>query len=365
MAHLLRGYGDDRTPVAHSNDIFKEHLRKFQLSKLIGKKNSGMPVVVDDTLKGKAAGDTVVFHFIPQYKGPGLYGQNITITGNEKSLDEFIDTIKIDQVAMAFAKRGKLTTKRLIWDFRSEAKSQLSNWFTDQNNVWSFDALTGYLANGFDYIPEKDRATTPLVNGVGRCVRASSTNGYELVAPENTSDQKLLETLKATDLINTQLLDNLTIVAKHGNDKYQLAPVRMNSNGKEMYFLLLSLEAARDLRQDSRFEKHALSLVQAGLDPAKDPFVSGALGVWGNVILLESEYIHKIVKADKSVAVSRNLLLGANAMAMIWAQTTDYREEWKDYQREIGIAADEIRGQKKLVFNGVDQGVIQVPTAYK
>lgn len=67
---------------------------------------------------------------------------------------------------MAFAKRGKLTTKRLIWDFRSEAKSQLSNWFTDQNNVWSFDALTGYLANGFDYIPEKDRATTPLVNGV-------------------------------------------------------------------------------------------------------------------------------------------------------------------------------------------------------
>ena len=76
---------------------------------------------------------------------------------------------------------------------------------------------------------------------------------------------------------------------------------------------------------------------------------------------MEDEYISH-VKND-SVDVARNLLLGANAAAMIWAQTTDYREEYFDYMNEIGVVADEIRGQKKLTFDGVDVGVMQVLTA--
>lgn len=363
MAHLLRGYGDDRTPVQHSNDIFKESLRSFQLSKFIGKKDSGMPIIVDDTLKGRSAGDTVVFHFIPQYKGGGIYGQNATITGNEKSLDEYLDHIKMDQVALAFKKKGKMTNKRMIWDFRAEAKKQLANWFTDMNNVWSFDALTGYLTDGFDYIPENARRTTPLVNGVGRCVRADATDGFTMVAPAGTSDNALLGDMADVDKINTDLLDELSIVAKQGNPKYRLAPVKMSSNNKEMFFLLVSLQAGRDLRHDEKFQKHALSLVQAGISADKDPFVSGSIGVWNNLIIMESEYICQTAKPDGSNRIARNLMLGKNAMAMIWGQTTDYREEWMDYQREIGSAADEIRGQKKLVFDGVDQGVIQIVTA--
>lgn len=364
MAEFLVGYGEDRTPIQHSNDLFKEHLRRFALAKLIGKKGSGAPIIVDDTLKGKA-GDTVVFHFIAQNKTDGIYGQNATVTGNEESLDEYLDSIKIDQVSKAFVKKGKVTDKRIVWNWRSEVKEQLAEWFADRNCIWCFDAMTGYLSNGFDYLPEATRATTPLVNGAGRCVRTDATDKVVKVAAADSTDTALAAAMASADKINTEVLDELSIVAKQGNPKYRVAPVKMASNGKEMFYLLISLQAGRDLRQNESFQKHALSLVQAGISTDKDPFASGSLGVWNNLIIMESEYIRTVSKTVSGATntIARNLMLGRNAMAMTWAQTTDYVEEWKDYKRKVGMAADEIRGQKKLVFDGVDQGVIQVITA--
>jgi hypothetical protein len=359
MAYLLRGYEDDRTPIQHSSDIFSEHLRNFSLTKLLGKKDSGMPIITDSKLKGNA-GDTIVYHFIPQNKTDGIYGQEATMVGNEETLDEYTDKITIDQVRKGFKKKGKLTDKRLIWDARKEFKKQLSNWYADQNNIWVHAALTGYCLDGFNILKGAAKAETALVNGEGRCVAANKTNKFKLVAPEKTSDKGVLTELTNADTINTYMLDELSIIAKQGNGKYRMAPVKM-SNGKEMFFLLLDMKAARDLRQDARFDKHALSLVEAGISPDKDPFVSGAIGIWQNLIIMEDEYISH-VKND-SVDVARNLLLGANAAAMIWAQTTDYREEYFDYMNEIGVVADEIRGQKKLTFDGVDVGVMQVLTA--
>ena len=359
MAYLLRGYEDNRTPVEHSADIFKEHLRSFSLNKLLGKKDSGMPIITDNKIKGNA-GDTIVYHFIPQNKTDGIYGQEATMIGNEETLDEYFDKITIDQVRKGFKKNGKLTDKRLVWDARAEFKKQLSNWFADQNNIWVHAALTGYCKDGFNILKGTEKTETALVNGVGRCVAADGTKKYKLVAPENTTDTAVLANVKNTDIINTYMLDELSIIAKQGNSKYRMAPVRM-SNGKEMFFLLVDLKTARDLRQDARFDKHALSLVEAGISPEKDPYVSGTIGIWQNLIIMESEYISH-VKND-SVDVARNLLLGANASAMIWAQTTDYKEEMFDYENQLGVTADEIRGQKKLCFDGVDVGVMQVLTA--
>lgn len=359
MAKLLRGYEDDRTPVQHSSDIFKEHLRNFSLTKLLGRKDSGMPIITDSKIKGNA-GDTIVYHFIPQNKTDGLYGQDGTMTGNEETLDEFLDKISINQIRKGFKKKGKLTDKRLVWDARKEFKTQLHNWFTDRDNIWVHAALTGYMYNGFDFLKGAAKAETALVNGEGRCVAANKSAKFKLVAPEQTSDNEVLTQLTNADIINTYLLDELSIIAKQGNSKYRIAPVKM-SNGKEMFFLLLDMKAARDLRQDARFDKHALSLVEAGISPDKDPFVSGAIGIWQNLIILEDEYISHV--KNENVDVARNLLLGANACAMLWAQTTDYIEEYSDYHNEFGVVADEIRGQKKLCFDGVDVGVMQVLTA--
>jgi len=367
MPYLIRGSEDSRTPVQHSNDIFEQYLTQFSLNSLMGKKDSGRPIIVDDTLKGKA-GDKVVYHFIPQYRGSGIVGQNKTITGNEKTLDEMTDSFKLEYVAQAFKKKGKMTDKRMIWDFRKEAKKQLSSWFTDASEVWTFDALTGLLTNGLDYIAGFDPVlgkggdSVNLVNGVGRCVRASGASACALVDPSSTSNTALLSTMTSSDVMNTYLLDELSLLALEANSKYAIAPIKLNSNNEEMYILILSKQAARTLRQDSRFEKYAVARIQSGISADKDPIISKAMGIWGNLILMETSRIRKFQNSDGSKVLSRNLLLGANAAAMCWAETLDYREESSDYGNQLGSVADEIRAQKKLVFDGVDQGVMQVIT---
>jgi len=368
MACFIRGTDDDRTPVQHSNDIFEQYLKNFSLLPLMGSKDSGRPIITDDTLKGKP-GDTVVYHFIPQNDDDGIVGQNKTITGNESTLDEMTDSFKLEYVAKAFKKKGQLTDKRIIWDFRKQAKNQLANWYKARSEVWMFDALTGLITNGLDYITGYNPKTglggdgVALVNGEGRCVRADGANSWATVAAASSTNTALLAAMDTTDVMNTYLLDELSRLAVEGNGTYAIAPYKLNSNGEEMYVLIMSKQAARTLRQDSRFEKYAVARITSGISAEKDPIISKAMGIWGNLILMETSRIRKFQNTDGTKVFSRNLLLGANAAALCYAQTLDYREELSDYGNQLGMCADEIRAQKKLVFDGVDQGVMQVITS--
>ncbi len=356
MAHFIRGTDNGLTPIQHCRDIFKQYLMQLSLRGAMGKKGSGKPIIIDTGLKGQA-GDSIVYHFIPQNDTDGIEGQNATILGNEDSLDEYSMSLKIDQMAKAFRKKGKMTDKRLIWKFREEAKTQLANWFAHRSERWLFDAMTGYISDGYTYVT--NLATADLVNGSGRLIQASGTTGATVLAATSSDQNALDAAVTASDKMNTYLLDELEILAKQGNSKYRIRPVKVGKDGREMFVLYMSLKAARDLRQDTRFEKHKLALVEAGI--ADDPIASGALGVWNNIILKSSELVREFSVDDGYLA--RNLLVGADAAVLGYAQNIDYTEELTDHKRILSMAADEIRGQKKLQFDGVDMGVAQVITA--
>ena len=93
--------------------------------------------------------------------------------------------------------------------------------------------------------------------------------------------------MNANDKMNTRLIENAVILAKRENP-YKMRPVKLNSNGKEMYILHLSLEAARDLRADPDWKEHALSIVTAGIDTKKDPIAMNIMGIWNNVMVMEN-----------------------------------------------------------------------------
>jgi hypothetical protein len=355
MAHFIRGTGDARTPLQHSYNIFKEYLYFNKMTGLIGTKDSGRPVIVDTTLKGKA-GDTVRYHFIPQNKSDGIWGQNATVLGNEDSLDEFYCDLQIDQLAKAFRKKGKMTTKRAIWDFRAESKNQLVNWWKEMNEILIFASLTGRIEG----MVWKKGADDDLVYGEGRIARANGANAVEMLTAAQSDNTSLLGLMATSDKMNTYLLDELEIIAKKGNPKYRIRPYKTN-NGKEVFRFDISLKAGRDLRQDARWEKHALSVIEAGV--SEDPIANGALGVWNNIIVTTNERVEEFSNVAGTETYARNLLMGANAAVVGYAQTTDYTEELIDHKRIMSVNADEIRGQRKLTFDGVDVGVCQIITA--
>lgn len=359
MAYFIRDTGSNLTPVQHSFEIFKQYSLNNYFSTLTGRRGSGNPIIVDDSLfKGKGAGDVGRYHFIPQYEGEGIDGQNPSITGNEKSLDEFYMDLRIDQVAQAFKKKGKMTDMRTIWNYREEFRNQLAEWFRDRTEKDIVDALTGYITDGVTRTTD----TTKLVNGSGRCFRVDNTGStYTLVETDanGASDESLKTNMAATDKMNTYALDELQSLAKTAG-KYPMKPVRARNN-EEYYILVLHPRAAIELRRDERWEKRAIASLTGRGSLESDPIATGAIGVWEHIIVKEAEKI-KTVSGD-GFKVARNLLLGAEAAVLAYGQTLDYKEESRDYGREMGVAADEIRGCRKLVFDGCDMNVMQVPCA--
>ena len=378
MAIFIRGTGDPRTPLQHENSIVREYIGGTFFNTLLGKRESGKPIIVNsEKFKGKGSGDSARYHFVPQYKGKGIRGQNASLSGNEKTIDEFYTDVRVDQVAQVFKTKGKVTNLRSIIPIRDEFKTQLVNWFRMITEFDMVAALTGYMYDGASFLDGytvdddgqiKITGTafrTPLVNGEGRCFRPDYENGKihaKVVAAANTSDEALLKDIEATDVMTTAVLDELQMLAKDANTKYSMKPIRLK-DGNEYYMLILHPRAALQLRQDPRWIQRALSNYNGLKNLESDPVATGVMGVWEKIIVKEADHISTSQTADGSKKIARNLLLGADASVMGYAQTLDYTEEYTDYHRIFGVAADEIRGFKKLSFNGVDLNIAQVPCA--
>lgn len=378
MGYFIRDVGDGRTPVQHEKELFKQYIMNTVFSNYMGKKGSGKSIIMDGkAFSGMGNGDTRKYHFVPQYMGTGIRGQNKSIEGNEKSISEFVTEIRVDQVIQAFRKKGKLTDLRTVINLRNEFKDQLTNWFKIWTEFDIIDALTGYMYDGASYIDGFSRdeetgmvmidakgaaMTNPLVKGEGRCFRpdyASNKFSVVNVSEANSSNDALLKDMTAGDIMNTQLLDELQALAKTAG-KYPIKPVRLQ-DGREYYILILHPTAAKQLRADERWEKRVLANYQGCRSLENDPIATGAMGVWEKIIVKEADYIPSI--GNGTVNIARNLLLGADAAVMAWAQTINYVEKEFDYNTEMGVMADEIRGIKKLDFNGVDLNIAQVPCA--
>jgi N4-gp56 family major capsid protein len=378
MGYFIRGTGDGRTPVEHEKEIFKNYITNTVFSEFMGKKGSGKSIITDGkAFAGMGKGDTRKYHFVPQYMGTGIRGQNKSIEGNEKAINEFVTEMRVDQVIQAFRKKGKMTDLRTIINFRSEFKDQLTNWFKIWTEFDIIDALTGYMTDGASYLDGFSRdeesgmiiidakgaaMTSPLVKGEGRCFRPDYNGGKFTVVDvkeANSSNDALLKDMTADDIMNTNLLDELQDRAKTAG-KYAMKPVRLK-DGREYYILVLHSTAAKQLRQDPRWEKRVLASYQGKGTLENDPIATGAMGIWEKIIIKEADYIPAV--SNGSVRIARNLLLGADAAVMAWAQTLNYVEKTFDYDTEMGVMADEIRGIKKLDFNGVDLNIAQVPCA--
>lgn len=366
MAYFIRGTGEAVTPLKHSFDIFQQYTSQLYFKSLMGKKGSGKPIIVDDKVfKGRDSGDVGRFHFIPLFRGKGIRGQNKSVIGNENTLDEFYMDLRIDQITQAFAKKGKMTTKRMIWDFREEAKNQLAEWFRTQTELDIVDTLSGFNTDGATYVDGAAAETLDAVNGDHRCLRVDYANSkFDTVevSSANSDAASLLGALTGDDIMNTAILDVLQDFAKTADAKYAMRPVRCK-NGEEYYILVLHPKAAIDLRRDERWEKRALASMTGRGSLEGDPIATGSIGVWEHIIVKEAQFIKTHTNAAGSLTIARNLLLGAEAAVMAYGQTLDYTEELLDHRRVISDAADEIRGIRKCTFDGVDLNIAQIPCA--
>jgi N4-gp56 family major capsid protein len=102
-----------------------------------------------------------------------------------------------------------------------------------------------------------------------------------------------------------------------------------------------------------------------------NPLITGALGVWNDVLLIESTRVPQGVNSSTGAAVAgvrRAIFCGAQSAVIAWGRLggTPRRFRWVEkqfeYDREYGVAAGFLGGIKLTQFNGKPFGSIVIST---
>jgi len=140
-------------------------------------------------------------------------------------------------------------------------------------------------------------------------------------------------------------------VAANGALVDPIQPV--NVNGKMLYVMLISLKQGKNLRGNTTWRSGHYYADIRGLE---NSIFSGQLGVWDNVMIIETDLVHQrvgdtdyhkgtgwfdatgaagttTVGLPNGVNASRALFLGANAVAWAWGKAPEYAEFYADHAK--------------------------------
>lgn len=332
-------------PVNHPNavkhwsaEVFKEALKRTYGMRFMG---MGSNNVVQLRNEMKSEGDRVRVNLRMQLSGAGVSGDG-TLEGNEEALSIYTDDVYIDQLRHAVRSAGKMSEQRVPFSVRDEAKDGLADWWADRFDFGFFNQLAGNTA-------ETDTRLTGMQSAI---------------AP---SQSVSLDTATATASISTTETMTLTkIDYAVENAKLATLPIRpIRVGGKEYYVVFMHEYQATDLRTNTSTGQW-LDIQKAAMQGGKiadNPIFTGALGVYNGCILHATSRLpgtgvtntrRAILCGAQSAAIAFGRGYGPNKMSWV--------EELFDFENQLGVAAGLIWGMKKLVFNGNDMGVVNIPT---
>lgn len=310
----------------------------------------------NETQKGK--GDKVTFGLRTQLIGDGV-SEGTMLEGNEEALSTYNDAIMINELAHAVRVRNDQTidAQRVLFDMREEANAGLVDWYADRMSLMFFLHVCGYTAPTIGF-----EGRTVTIGGVHTGFNTVTAPTRHLIAG-GAADEAALT---SADGFTLDLIDKAVERAKLANPK--IRPVRIN--GGNHYVMYLHPTQVTSMRTNTSTGQWLDIQKAAEKRGGDNPIFSGALGVYNNVILRESEHVTTGVAAGAEVPTARRaVLLGAqSAVAAFGMKNTPEKfkriEETFDYQRELGVSAQTILGMKKTVFNNnnSDFGVIVVST---
>jgi N4-gp56 family major capsid protein len=342
MAQTTFGTNDAATVKIWSKLTFREALKATLFNTFLGtEKNS---IIQKLTELEKSAGDQIKYDLLMQMSNPGVTADN-RMKGNEEALVYHQDTVNIDQLRNAHSFR-RMSQQRTLHDMRSDAKTNLADWFAGTIDSYMFRCLCG---------------DTTLTHG--QTATAPSTNRI-IYSGDATSEA----TIGSNDQFTLADIDYARELAKTVSPMIRPTYV----NGKEMFVMVLHPYSVTDLRLDvanSAYTSWPDIQMWANKRGEGNPIFTGALGVYNNTILFESTRLYSPL-----ANVRRNLFLGAQCGVFALGNAYDsiersrvgkdnimsWYEEIDDYGNEKGISVGCIFGMNKSVFNSEDFGVITV-----
>lgn len=357
MAITSYGVNDALAVKAWSKKLAYEASKATPIAPLIGMGDNSIIRKKDELSKGP--GDKVTCGLRKQLSQANGVTENQLLEGNEEGLTTFSDSIFINEIAHAVRVKnnGTIDVQRVPFNLREEAKSALRDWYADRMSLMAFVQLCGY--------------TAPTITFEGETITLNSTHwGFNAPTAPSTNRKLFVngsadESNTSAYVMNLTMIDYAVELAKTANPK--IRPIRIG--GESKYIMYLHPYQVKSLRTNTSTGQW-LDITKAVYQGSRqnNPIYNGSLGEYNGVILRESEHVTPGVNSSTGAIVStvrRAVLLGADAaMYAVGRQGRDtsfsMTEKTFDYDRELGVAAKNVLGMKKTVYNSEDFGVITI-----
>ena len=330
------------TPQLWDDKFFSSYVRSNQFARYMGMSEYDMIQVKQDLAKKR--GDSITYALINDLTGAGVTG-NSTLIGNEEALMSRSFKVTVNMLRHAVTVHEWDEQKSVI-DLRDAAKPQLRSWATKKLRADIIAALASI--NGIPYATGAGDGTTGsseaqkdawLVDNADRALfgaavgnNAANDHSAALGQIDNTADKL---TYAVVSLAKRR--------AKLASPA--IRPIELKS-GEEWFVLFAHSLAFRNLKE-SLATIHSDAAVRGKENPL---FRDGDL-MYDGVICREIPEIP--VEGNTGAAaiqVVPSYMCGAQAVALGWAQRTTSRTDITDYGAQHGVAIQEIRAVKKMLF---------------
>ena len=246
----------------------------------------------------KKSGDALVFAKSGSIRGSaGVSGNNVLgegTTSNEQAMAFQDQRIVIDQIREGIALSGLMDEKRTAINLRNEAKSQLTDWMSHNEDEAIFTAIN-----------TSDAVLTAFTTGTGLTYDAIVDMKKEAMFPSD---------------------DNIGV----GSKTLKLKPIKVK-DGEEYFVLGVNPSDAATFKKSTDFKTFNQ---YAGVRGDTNKLFTGSLGIWNNVIVHE----------HSSFVAGAPVLMGAQAVFLGYGKEILYGERTADYDNQTGFMIGSVRG---------------------
>lgn len=332
MAFTEFGTGSPQAVKRWSGQLMRESFGKMGITSLIGRGPNACIQMLTDL--DKNAGDEIKHDLLVQDRSNGVNGDD-RLKGFETALTYYQDSLKINQKRHAHAFKG-MSQQRTVHDLRRDGRYSLSEWWSWFMEGSIFAHLAGLTGDGAESV----------AGALGGDTGDTDYAGNTITAP----DAAHLEATGAAATLSD--IDTLVAMAKVLNPR--VAPLKIN--GQERYILYVHPYTARALRIETGTTQWNQIHQRADEAGPNNPIYTGALGVYNQCILRESEFV------PSNGNLRNNILLGQGAGTIAFGNAHgkgsnsagspfNWREEEDDYGNEKGVAGISCLGIKGSQFN--------------
>jgi N4-gp56 family major capsid protein len=348
--------GNALVPQQWSEGLEAEVLKKISYTGLIGKRSDAL-LQWKDVLSSKP-GDTETIGLRMQLSDEPKSSAD-AVEGNEQTLTMYNMSYTIDEVVDAVRFKNVIDRQRVTFDMRDEAKAALADQLSNAWDTSLFNQLAGVDHTGVGSVFQghnsvlDPQAASPTEHFI------SCDDGG--VAQYGQAD----ESLGTADTFDLNFLD--VAVERAKTISPAIRPARIEGFDRPLYVCFIHPYTTTQLRTSGTVWDGIQRAAMGGGKVNDNPLITGALGVYNDVLLIESTRVPQGINSSTGAAIStvrRAIFCGAQSAVIAWGRLggTPRRFRWVekqfDYDREYGVAAGFLGGIKMTQFNSKPFGSI-------